>query len=164
MIKEKKIELIAPLNGKDSDWNGKVQIFGVNNRISVNNRSNHVGSEERMKGLSIKVLMDFFIGMFSPKNELNDKKFEAIRKGLKGKDVDTDEGTCMNQLLFAANWSVLVNRFIEAISGSFKSGKKWIWKMDKIKGCLSPCTHDIESGGCLDRRKVKENSNEVVGV
>ncbi|PPR97041.1 hypothetical protein GOBAR_AA23629 [Gossypium barbadense] len=109
--KRKKIELIAPLNGKDSDWNGTVQIFSVNNRISVDNRLNYVGSEERMKGLSIK---------------LNDKKFEAIRKGLKGKDVYTVEGTCMNQLLFAANWSVSCTHDIESgneVVGVWMGGK-----------------------------------------
>ncbi|KHG19672.1 putative mitochondrial carrier C12B10.09 [Gossypium arboreum] len=141
----KKFELIAPLSGSDSDWNSKVQIFSVKNRIGVNNRSNHVRSEVRMKGLSIKVPMDVFIGMFSSENELNDKKVEAVRKGLKGKYIDTVEGTCMNRLLFAANWSVLVNRFVEAIPSSFKSGNKRIQKMDKNKECLSSCTRDVES-------------------
>ncbi|MBA0748297.1 hypothetical protein Gogos_005138, partial [Gossypium gossypioides] len=159
--KRKKIELIAPLNGSDSDWNGKVQIFGVKNRIGVNNRSSRVCSEERMKGLSIKVPMDVFIGMFLPENELNDKKVKAVRKGLKGKDVDTVEGTCMNPLLFAANWSVLVNRFVQAIPSSFESGKEWIRKMDENKGRLSSCIHDVESKAPFEF-KPRESRAQVI--
>ncbi|KAK8350231.1 hypothetical protein V6Z11_A06G198200 [Gossypium hirsutum] len=114
-----------------------------------------------MKGLSIKVPMDVFIGMFLPENELNDKKVKAVRKGFKGKDVDTVEGTCMNPLLFAANWSVLVNRFVQAIPSSFESGKEWIRKMDENKGHLSSCIHDMESKASFEF-KPRESRAQVI--
>ncbi|KAL4308084.1 hypothetical protein GQ457_01G044640 [Hibiscus cannabinus] len=131
-------------SGSDSDRNGKVQIFGVD-RIDVNNRSSRVGRKERTKGLPTKVPMDVFIGMFSLEYESNNMKVEVLRKGLKGKDVDRVEGTCVNWLLFAMTWSTLVDRFVRAIPSSSMSGRKQIRKMDDNKGCLSLCTHDMES-------------------
>ncbi|XVF23682.1 hypothetical protein REPUB_Repub13aG0060400 [Reevesia pubescens] len=136
------VELIAQLNG--SDRNGKVQIFGVKERSVVNNGQCCVGSEERKKGLSIKVPIKAFMGMFSPVNGQNKEKVEVGRKGLKEKDVDRDEGSCVNCLQFALTWSVLFNNFVQAIPSSFKSGRKRIQKMDD-KGCLNSCTHDMKS-------------------
>ncbi|KAE8689586.1 Chaperone DnaJ-domain superfamily protein isoform 1 [Hibiscus syriacus] len=143
--KTNKFELIVPLNGSGSDRNGKVQIFGGKSRIDVNNHLSRVDREERTKGLSIKVPINVFVGMFSPENESNNVKVEAVRKGLRGKDVDRVEETCMNWLLFAVTWSTMVNRFAQAIPSSFKSGRKLIREMDDNKWCLSLCTHNMES-------------------
>ncbi|XVE99369.1 hypothetical protein REPUB_Repub03eG0192100 [Reevesia pubescens] len=137
--KENNVELIAQLNGK-------VQIFGVKKSSGVDNGRCCVGSEERKKWLSIKVPIKAFMGMFSPPNEQNNEKVEVVRKGLKEKDADRDEGTCMNCLQFAVTWSVLVNGFVQAIPSSFKSGRKRIQKMgDEDKGCLNSCTYEMES-------------------
>ncbi|XWS75111.1 hypothetical protein CRYUN_Cryun01aG0057100 [Craigia yunnanensis] len=143
------VELIGQLNG--SDRNGKIQIFGVKKSSGifgsgVSNGHCFVGSEERKKGLSIKVPIKALMGMFSPANGKNNEKVEMVRKGLKEKDVDRDKGSCMNCLQFAVTWSVLVNVFVQAIPSSFKSGRKRIQKMDnEDKGCLNLCTHDIKS-------------------
>ncbi|GMI72553.1 S-adenosyl methionine transporter-like [Hibiscus trionum] len=143
--KRNKFELIVPLNGSDSDRIGEDQIFGLKNRIDVNNHLSRVGREERTKGLSRKVPIDVYIGMFTLENVSNNMKVKAVKKGLRGKDVDRVEGTCMNWLLFAMTWSTLVNRFVRAIPSSFKSGRKQIQKMDDNRGCQSLCTHDMES-------------------
>ena len=143
------VELIAQLNG--SDRNGKVQIFGVKKSSGffgsgVNNGRCYVGSEERKKWLSIKVPIKALMGMFSPANGQNNEKVEMVREGLKKKDVDRDEGSCMNCLQFAVTWSVLINGFVQAIPSSFKSGRKRIQKMDnEDKGCLNSCTYDMKS-------------------
>ncbi|KAK6234052.1 hypothetical protein QUC31_006458 [Theobroma cacao] len=144
------VKLIAQLNG--SDRNGKVQMFGVKRRSSgsfggsgVNNGQCCVGGEERKKGLSIKVPIKAFMGMFLPANEQNNEKVKMVRKGLKDKDVDRDEGSCMNCLQFAMTWSVLVNSFVQAIPSLFKSGRKQIQKMgDKDEVCLNSCSHDMK--------------------
>ncbi|XWS56468.1 hypothetical protein CRYUN_Cryun09bG0087900 [Craigia yunnanensis] len=147
--KGNKVELIAQLNG--SDRNGRVQIFGMKKSngsfgSGVNNGQCCVGSEERRKGLSIKVPIKAFIGMFSLANGQNNDKVEVVRKGLKEKDVDIDEVSCMNCLQFAVTWSVLVKGFVQAIPSWFKSGRKRIQKMpDEDKGFRNSCTHDMKS-------------------
>ncbi|XVE75332.1 hypothetical protein DITRI_Ditri12bG0086000 [Diplodiscus trichospermus] len=142
------VELVARLNGGDS--NGKVQIFGMKKSngsfaSGVNKGQFCVGREERKKGLSIKVPIKAFIGMFSPANGQNNEKVEVCRKGLKEKDIDRDEGSCMNCLQFAVTWSVLVNGIVQAIPSSFKSGRKKIHKIDEDKGLQNSCTHDMKS-------------------
>ncbi|XP_022745683.1 uncharacterized protein LOC111295996 [Durio zibethinus] len=142
------VELIAQLNG--SDRNGKVQIYSLKKGsgsfgTGVNNGLCCVGSEERKKGLSIKVPIKELMGMFSPANGQNNEKVEVVSKGLKEKDVDRDEGSCMNCLQFAVSWSVLVNGFVQAMPSSFKPGRKRIRKIDdKDTGCLL-CTNDMKS-------------------
>ncbi|XP_022745221.1 uncharacterized protein LOC111295762 [Durio zibethinus] len=143
------LELIAQLNGSDRD--SKVQIFGMKKcngsfGSGVANGQYSVGGEERKKGLSIKVPIKAFIGMFSPANGQNSEKVELVRKGLKQKDADRDEGCCINCFQFVVTWSVLVNSFVQAIPSSFKSGRKRIQKMgDKDKGCRNSSTHDMKS-------------------
>ncbi|XWS66130.1 hypothetical protein CRYUN_Cryun05aG0173700 [Craigia yunnanensis] len=146
--RENNVELIAQLNG--SDRNGKVRIFGMKKSngsfgSGVNNGHCCVGSEERKKGLSIKVPIKAFIGMFSLANGQNNEKVEVGRRGLREKDVDREEGSCMNCLQFAVTWLVLVNGFVQAIPSSFKSGRKRIQKIgDEDKGCRNSCTHDMQ--------------------
>ncbi|TYG83256.1 hypothetical protein ES288_D01G153800v1 [Gossypium darwinii] len=147
--KGKLVELVPQLNV--SDRNDKVQIFGMkksngNFGSILNNGQCCLGSEERKKGPSVKVPIKAFIGMFSPGNGKNNEKVEAVRKGLKEKDVDRDEGSCMNCFQFSATWSVLVNGFVQAIPSSFNTGRKRIQKMgDKDKGCRHSSTHDMKS-------------------
>ncbi|OMO81191.1 hypothetical protein COLO4_23728 [Corchorus olitorius] len=155
--KENNVKLIDQLYGRDR--NGKVQVFGVKKRTSgsfgsgINDGHCCVGSEERKKekGLSIKVPIKAFMGMFSPANGQNNEKVEVVRKGLKDKDADRDEGSCVNCLQFAVTWSVLVNGFVQAIPGSFKSGRKRIHKMgNEDKGCPNACNHDMKSKASLN--------------
>ncbi|KAB2096931.1 hypothetical protein ERO13_A01G133400v2 [Gossypium hirsutum] len=147
--KGKHVELIPQLNV--SDRNDKVQIFGMkksdgNFGSILNNGQCCVGSEEGKKGPSVKVPIKAFIGMFSPGNGKNNEKVEAVRKGLNEKDVDRDEGSCMNCFQFSATWSVLVNGFVQAMPSSFNTGRKRIQKMgDKDKGCRHSSTHDMKS-------------------
>ncbi|XP_039002467.1 mitochondrial substrate carrier family protein C-like [Hibiscus syriacus] len=143
------IELISQSNG--SDRKGKIQIFGMKKRndrfgTGANEGQCCVGSEERKKGLPIKAPVKAFIGMFSPANDKNSEKVDVVRKGLKEKDADRDEGSCMNCFRFAITWSMLINSFVQALPNSFNSGRKRIQRMDdKDKGCRHPCTHDVKS-------------------
>ncbi|GMJ11947.1 S-adenosyl methionine transporter-like [Hibiscus trionum] len=150
------VELVSQSNG--SDRNGKVQIFGMKKRngrfgSGVNDGQCCVGSEARKKGLPIKVPIKAFIGMLSPENDKSSGKVDVVRKELKEKDVDRDEGSCMNCFQFAITWSVLVNSFVQAIPNSFNSGRKRIQRMgDKYKGRQHSCTHDMKSKAPLESK------------
>ncbi|KAE8676901.1 Chaperone DnaJ-domain superfamily protein isoform 1 [Hibiscus syriacus] len=143
------VEVIAQSNV--SDRNGKVQIFGMKKRngsfgSGVNDGQCRVGSEERENALTVKLPVKAFIGMFSPLNDKNNEKVEVVRKGLKEKDVDRDEGSSMNCFQFAITWSVLVNSFVQALPNSFNSGRKINRRMgDKDKGFRHSCIHDMKS-------------------
>ncbi|XWS07900.1 hypothetical protein CRYUN_Cryun41cG0032100 [Craigia yunnanensis] len=159
------VESIAQLNG--SDRNGKVQIFGVkkssgNFGCGVNSGQCCVGSEKRKKGLSIKVPIKALMGMFSLASGQNNEKVEVVRKGLKEKDVDKDEGSCLNCLQFAVTWSVLVNGFVQAIPSSFKSGRKRIQKMDDgDKGYLNSCSHDMKSKAPFEFKRIESRAQFI---
>ncbi|XVF75506.1 hypothetical protein PTKIN_Ptkin13bG0193100 [Pterospermum kingtungense] len=140
------VELIAQLNG-----NGKGRISGMKKSNGsfgncVKNGQCCVSSEERKKGLSIKVPIKAFIGMFSLANEQKNEKVGAVRERSREKDVDGDEGSCMNCVQFAVAWSVLVSGFVQAIPSSFKSGRKRIQKMgNEDKEDQNLCTYDMKS-------------------
>ncbi|KAE8711075.1 ATP synthase subunit d [Hibiscus syriacus] len=119
----------------------------------VNDGQCCVGSEERKKAPTVKLPVKAFIGMFSPLNEKNNEKVEVVRKGLKEKDVDRDEGSCMNCFQFAITWSALVNSFVHTILNSFYFGRKRNRRMgDKDKGFRHSCIHDMKSKAPVECR------------
>lgn len=121
---------------------GKVEIFGVKKK---NNSSNGqcvvVGSDEKKKGLSIKVPIKAFLGMFS-QNSGNGNRAEVLNRGLKEKERGKEDvGTCTNCLQFAVTWSLLVNNFVQALPSPFKTGKKRFQKTgdgEKLCFCMKP--------------------------
>ncbi|GAV73479.1 Mito_carr domain-containing protein/EF_hand_4 domain-containing protein [Cephalotus follicularis] len=155
------LELSDELRG--SVKNGKVQIFNVKKKSTGNRNSNCgecVVSEERKKGLSIKVPIKSFLGVFLPNignvdnrvhNNSNGNVEVASKKGMKKSETGSEEGSCMNCLRFALTWSWMVNGFVQAFPG-----KKRIQKVgDEDKGCLHLCTQGskVKVLGVLKQRE-----------
>ncbi|GLT93192.1 hypothetical protein SLE2022_109940 [Rubroshorea leprosula] len=124
------LDFISHLNGGDKKC--KVRFCGVrkegsNGANSINNVQ-CVSSDEKKKGLSINVPIEAVMGMFSPNIE-NGDKVEVVKKGLKERDVDTEEGSCIKCLQFAVTWSLLVDGFVQAFASPFKSRNKRVHKV-----------------------------------
>ncbi|KAJ7970405.1 mitochondrial substrate carrier family protein [Quillaja saponaria] len=144
--KENGVELIAQVSGGDKV--GKFQICGVKKK----NVQSVVG-DERKKGLSIKVPVKAFLGMFS-QNSGNGHRAEVLsNRGSKERDIAKKDVSCTNCLQFAVTWSFLVNSFVQALPIPFKTGKKRLYKTgdeDKPCSCMKP------NGSCeLKQRESK---------
>lgn len=106
--------------------NSKVEIFGVKKKSNSSNSNGQcvvVCGDERKKGLSIKVPIKAFLGMFSG----NGHRVEVLNRGLREKGRDSgkaDGGSCVNCLQFAVTWSLLFNSFVQSFPSPFKVGKK----------------------------------------
>ncbi|XP_065869930.1 uncharacterized protein [Euphorbia lathyris] len=92
-------------------------------------------TEERKKGLSIKVPIKALLGMFTLKLENGCEKNsrnEGAKKGLKEKEKEkrSEDDSCTNCLQFAVAWSLLVNGFVQAFPIPLKTSKKRFQKLD----------------------------------
>lgn len=117
--------------------NSKFQLLSVKKK-----NGQGVVSDERKKGLFIKVPVKTFLGMFSQNPEGNEHKVDLSQKGLKEEDNVREEGTCMNCVQFAVTWSFLVNGFVQALPSPFKTGKKRFQKKsNEDKHCTSSCSN-----------------------
>lgn len=120
-------ELFSELSdiGGAADSNRKVQ----SSRVKKKN-GECVVTEERRKGLWIKVPVKNLWGMFLP-NTANGYKADVPRKVLKERNLcKEDGGSCMNCLQFAVTWSLLVNNFVQSFPSHSKPGKKRIPKLN----------------------------------
>ncbi|XP_059456493.1 uncharacterized protein LOC132186530 [Corylus avellana] len=128
------VGLVNQVSGVDR--NRKVQICGVNKKSG-----RCVVGDERKNGLSIKVPIKAFLGMFS-QNLGNGHRAEVPNEGLKEKDLGKEDfGSCVNCLQFAVSWSLLLNSFVQAFPSPFKTGKKRFQKTgdeDKLCSCMKP--------------------------
>ncbi|KAJ9684552.1 hypothetical protein PVL29_016829 [Vitis rotundifolia] len=144
-------ELFAELSGVGGvgDRNGKVQSCRVKKK-----NGQCVVTEERRKGLWIRIPIKNFWGMFLP-NSANGYKAEVSRKGLKERDLGKeDDASCMNCLQFAVTWSLLVNNFIQSFPSHFKPAKKRFQKMGDEDGtCLKSGLHPSKLKGSCELRK-----------
>lgn len=110
-------------------------------QLIVKKKSNNGGgggqfvvSDERKKGLSIKLPIKMFMGMFSEKcgGNVNGVRVENIgKKGLKerygdrvGGNDGKEDGGCDNCLQFAVAWSLMISGFVQAFPIPFRFGKK----------------------------------------
>lgn len=101
-------------------------------------------SEERKKGLSIKIPVKTLFEKLSRKNEVvkKDKCFEK------------DDDSCTNCFKFAMTWSLLVSGFVHAFPIPFKLGKKRIHKMgDDENSLLHSRKHGLKSKTSFVNRK-----------
>ncbi|KAB1218045.1 S-adenosylmethionine mitochondrial carrier protein [Morella rubra] len=115
--------------------NGTVQICGVKKK-----NGHCAAGDERKKGLSLKVPIKAFWGMFS-QNSGEGHRAEVSNSELKEKDFSKDAGSCMNCLRFAVTWSLLLNSCIQAFPSPFKTGKKRFQKPGDDKqlcACIKP--------------------------
>lgn len=107
-------EIRAKSNVGDKNWGVKVQ--SAKKRIS----NEHVVSDEKRKGLSFKVPVKTFLGIFSPNCGSDKHKNDTSSKEGASKGDDT----CSNCLQFAVTWSLLFNGFVQALPIPFKGNKK----------------------------------------
>lgn len=152
------VELVTQFSGGDK--NGKVQIFRGKKKVG----QNVTVGDERKKGLLIKVPIKAFLGKFSQKSG-NVHRAEVSNSGLREEDCAKEDGSCVNCLQFAVNWSLFVNSFVQAFPGPFKMGKKRLQKMsDEDKACS--CTKTEVSGDLKPRESkghhVRTIQNESV--
>ncbi|BBG97851.1 mitochondrial substrate carrier family protein [Prunus dulcis] len=153
------VDLVYQFDGVDK--NGKAQIFGGKKKAG---HCVTVGGDERKKGLSAKVPIKALFGKFS-QNSGNENRPEVSKSGLTEKESAKEDGSCVNCLQFAVNWSVLANSFVQAFPGPFKFGKKRLQKTseeDKACSCKKP-----KVSGDLKQRESKGQhartiQNEVV--
>ncbi|KAL5069554.1 hypothetical protein RYX36_020441 [Vicia faba] len=111
---------------------------------------------KKKKGLSMKVPLKAFLGIFS-QDSRNVNKTQVVQE---------NESSCANCLQFSLTWSLLVNGFIQSLPIPFKNGKKRFQKVcdedsnkDKyscIKQSFSSCEvkHNESKGQFV--RTVKE--------
>lgn len=144
-------ELFAELSGVGGvgDRNGKVQSCRVKKK-----NGQCVVTEERKKGLWIRIPIKNFWGIFLP-NSANGYKDEVSRKGLTERDLGKeDDASCMNCLQFAVTWSLLVNNFVQSFPSHFKPAKKRFQKMGDEDGtCLKSGLHPSKLKGSCELRK-----------
>lgn len=144
-------ELFAELSGVGGvgDRNGKVQSCRVKKK-----NGQCVVTEERKKGLWIRIPIKNFWGMFLP-NSANGYKDEVSRKGLTERDLGKeDDASCMNCLQFAVTWSLLVNNFVQSFPSHFKPAKKRFQKMGDEDGtCLKSGLHPYKLKDSCELRK-----------
>lgn len=144
-------ELFAELSGVGGvgDRNGKVQSCRVKKK-----NGQCVVTEERKKGLWIRIPIKNFWGIFLP-NSANGYKADVSRKGLTERDLGKeDDASCMNCLQFAVTWSLLVNNFVQSFPSHFKPAKKRFQKMGDEDGtCLNSGLHPSKLKGSCELRK-----------
>lgn len=144
-------ELFAELSGVGGvgDRNGKVQSCRVKKK-----NGQCVVTEERKKGLWIRIPIKNFWGIFLP-NSANGYKADVSRKGLTERDLGKeDDASCMNCLQFAVTWSLLVNNFVQSFPSHFKPAKKRFQKMGDEDGtCLKSGLHPSKLKGSCELRK-----------
>ncbi|CAF1700086.1 unnamed protein product [Brassica oleracea var. botrytis] len=95
-------------------------------------------SEERKKGLSVKIPVKSLFGMFSPNlaNVKLSRGNEVVKKKKKDKflEKEDDDGSCTNCFKLAMTWSLLVSGFAHAFPIPFK---KRVHKMGDDKNLRS---------------------------
>ncbi|KAJ7975107.1 mitochondrial substrate carrier family protein [Quillaja saponaria] len=140
------VELTAQVSGGDK--NSKFQICGVKKKKS----SQSLVDDERKKGLSIKIPIKAFLGMFF-QNSGEVQRAGVSSRGSKGSDIAKENGSCTNCLQFAVTWSFLVDSFVQVLPIPFKTGKKRLHKTgDEVN--LSSCI--MQKGSCeLKQRESK---------
>ncbi|KAK7343837.1 hypothetical protein VNO77_12890 [Canavalia gladiata] len=90
---------------------------------------------KKKKGLSMKVPLKAFLGMFSGNGN---------NRAQVGKE---DGSSCTNCLHFAVTWSLLVNGFLQSLPLPFKSVRKKCHKVcdeDKLCSCMKPTVSSCE--------------------
>ncbi|CAJ1976787.1 unnamed protein product [Sphenostylis stenocarpa] len=95
---------------------------------------------KKKKGLSVKVPLKAFWGMFSQ----NSGNGGSSNRAQVGKE---DGPSCTNCLQFAVTWSMFVNGFLQSLPLPFKSGKKKCHKVcdgDKLCFCMKPTVSSCE--------------------
>lgn len=140
--------------GNDLDFVNQETMTELNVRRKSNSggRGQYVIGDEKKKGMSIKLPIKMFVGMFSEKSGVNTNNASIFgenggRKGLKERygagvtgNGGKEEGACVNCLQFAVAWSFIVNGFVQSIPMPFKYGKKRTQKVsDENCGFENSC-------------------------
>ncbi|ESQ52203.1 hypothetical protein EUTSA_v10016258mg [Eutrema salsugineum] len=116
-------------------------------------------SEERKKGLSIKIPVKSLFGMFSPNlaSEKLSRRNEVVKKD---KCFEKEDDSCTNCFKFAMTWSLLVGGFVHAFPIPFKIGKKRIHKTGDDENSLSHSRkQNLKSKASFANRKEMKNQS-----
>ncbi|KAI8539841.1 hypothetical protein RHMOL_Rhmol09G0214500 [Rhododendron molle] len=127
--------VMAQLTGVGVSNGNKVRVSSVKKKSCQ-----CVVGDERKKGLSIKVPIKAFLGIFTQDCGGHGHKIDTSNKGLKEEVVDVD-GTCPKCFQFAVTWSLLLNGFVQAFPVSFKAGKKPVGKTVGEDNCADTYAH-----------------------
>ncbi|ESW15670.1 hypothetical protein PHAVU_007G092200 [Phaseolus vulgaris] len=125
---------------------------------------------KKKKGLSMKVPLKAFWGMFSQ----NSGNGGGSNRAQVGKE---DGPSCTNCLQFAVTWSLLVNGFLQSLPLPFKSGKKKCHKVcdedtlcSSMKPTVSSCevkqdeSKGVQFGRVVWEKGVKRNDGKHVSL
>lgn len=116
-----------------------------------------VASDEKKKGLLIKLPIKMFVGMFGNNGQV-DKGGNVARKGLKEKYGGVKgDGSCANCLQFDVAWSLLMNGFVQAVPIPFKTVKKRFQKVNQ-----DSVRDDLKGNLRVNDVKEKKSSDQVV--
>lgn len=119
----------APKNGKAENCTSSLGV----KKMSASKQG--VASDEKKKGLLIKLPIKMFVGMFGNNGQI-DKGGNVAKKGLKDKyGGGKGDGSCVNCLQFAVAWSLLMNGFVQAVPSQFKTVKKRFQKVNEDSVC-----------------------------
>ncbi|XP_057980128.1 calcium-dependent mitochondrial ATP-magnesium/phosphate carrier protein 1 [Malania oleifera] len=150
------LDVLKQLNGVDK-INTKVQICSVKKK-----NAQYVVPDERKKGLSIRLPIKTFFGMFLPNSGTNCHKKEASKGEMKDRDFDKEDGSCVNCLQFALSWSLLLNSFAQAFPSPFKMGKKRFQKSNNEDGTRAhSCTEVSQSRVMCEWKQRPSNCQSV---
>ncbi|XP_010505105.1 PREDICTED: mitochondrial substrate carrier family protein C-like [Camelina sativa] len=118
-----------------------------------------VVTEERKKGLSIKIPVKSLFGMFSPNLASRSTSDVGLKKE---KSLEKDDDSCTNCFKFAMTWSLLVSGFVHAFPIPFKIGKKRIHKIgdDDENTLLHSRKHGLKSKASSFATRKPESSEK----
>ncbi|XP_010516789.1 PREDICTED: mitochondrial substrate carrier family protein C isoform X2 [Camelina sativa] len=125
----------------------------------IANNVHCVVSEERKKGLSIKIPVKSLFAMFSPNLASRSRGEVGLKKD---KSLEKDDDSCTNCFKFAMTWSLLVSGFVHAFPIPFKIGKKRIHKLgdDDENSLLHSRKHCLKSkASTFATRKAEKEGN-----
>lgn len=154
------VALVTQLNGGEK--NSKVQ-------ISAGKKKNGqcMVSDERKKGLSIRVPIKTLLGIFSPNCGSNGHRTGVPKGEVKGNKIVKEDGSCVNCLQFAVTWSFLINSLVQVFPNPFKIGKKRCEKKMGIEksntACLNSCSQPSNSRVSYDLKQREVNEQFVGG-
>ncbi|PSS32845.1 S-adenosylmethionine mitochondrial carrier protein [Actinidia chinensis var. chinensis] len=146
------------LSGGSAKNGNKVQVSSLKKKSHQ-----YVVSDERQKGVSIKVPIKTFLGFFPHNCGSNGHKIDASSKGLK-EDVGNMDGSCLKCIQLAVTWSLLVNSVVQAFPIPFKVGRKQFHKTsDEDNVCVDSFTQVSKLSVSCDVKQ-KESKGQFVAT
>ncbi|PSS04638.1 S-adenosylmethionine mitochondrial carrier protein [Actinidia chinensis var. chinensis] len=145
------------LNGGSAKNGNKVQVSSLKKKSYQ-----CVVSDEKKKGVFIKVPIKTFLGFFPHNCGSNGHKIDASSKGLN--DVGDMDGSCSKCIQLAVMWSLLLNGVVQSFPIPFKVDKKQFHKTsDEDKVCADSFTQASKLSVSCDVKQ-KEAKGQFVAT